>query len=153
MSKSLNECVERGYRIILEDMSGITGSLYSDGGTRPTSEYFSGPNVVTTDMDDSEQWNGSEMEDFNEDESDLIEELKLNDIAHVTTQIDNSDPLVAEFHKVGSYVGIMDLMQDQIDDSSFNIKTHIGKSSTGVYHLPVDSKLMKHPEIWSKPIS
>jgi hypothetical protein len=155
LSTPLHECVLSGYIAIFEDMSNTTDSMYSNGGAAPDSEYFASPNkptsfgLVTTDMDDSDQWNGSEMDDFDGDDSDLVDELKIYDITHVTTQIDNNHPLVDKFHSTAPYVGIINMIKDNADTDRFDPKSHIGKKKTGVYHLPVNSKLMKHPEIWT----
>lgn len=112
-----------------------TGSLYGDGvGVVPTSDYFGsvGPNLaqrvaslVTTDMDDSGEWNGSEMESFDMDDSDLIDELKINDITHVTTPMDNSNPMVDKFHETNSYTSIVDTIADKADSNKFKL-SHVG---------------------------
>lgn len=154
LSTQLHECIQSGYAAIFEDMSSTTDSMYSNGGGVPDSEYFTSPNkpasfsLITTEMDDSDQWNGSEMDDFDGDESDLVDELKINDLTHVTTPIDNSDPLVDKFQSTQSYDGIINIIKNNADSDNFDPKKHVNKKTTGVHYLPVDSKLMKHPEVW-----
>lgn len=161
MTEQLHESIANGYESLFEDVSGTSSALYSDGvGQVPESEYFAsvgvplaqkwmGPSVVTTEMDDSDQWNGSEMDDFDGDDSDLIEELKINDLTHVTTPIDNNDPLVDIFHSTGSYKHITNTIKGIADGDAFDLK-HIADKKSGVYHLATNANLMKHPENWNR---
>jgi hypothetical protein len=97
-----------------------------------------------TNIDDSNEWNGSEMEDFGLDESDLIDELKLNDITHVTTPHDNKSNEVDMFHSTDLYYDMIEKLDDLSKQNAFNIK-HIGKNNGGVYHLKIDSTKFRKP--------
>ena len=88
----LLEAVLRGYSAIFEDMSGTSDSLYSDGVGNARSDHALGNETApwswdgqfymnTTDIDDSENWNGGE----DTDDHPVVMALNLNDMTKVTT--------------------------------------------------------------------
>lgn len=145
-----------GYSHIFESLSGTSGAMYSDGvGDIPSSDYFVGgfkqmssyiptTSLIDTNMDDSENWNGSEMDEFDLEESDLIDELKINDITHVTTPHDNNSTEVDLFQATDTYNSLIDKVDDLGKLNRFSTK-QLGKKDGGVYHLTIDSSKFRKP--------
>lgn len=103
MKNELYEVCLMCYQMIFKSFSGTSASMYSDG-IHDIDHSSCCSMLNDTNIDDSSNdWTGSEMEEFDLEESDLIDELKINDILHVTTPHDNASIEVQSFHGTEAY--------------------------------------------------
>ena len=111
-------------------------------GHKAHSEYTETNKLNDTDMDDSDQWNGSH-ENFGGKPSNLVNTLKINNLKHVTT---HSGENVKLFHGNPTYSKLVKAISTP---TPFSTKD-LGKTTTGVHYLKVDSGKMMKPENWDK---
>lgn len=124
-SVELTEVLHEGIDIIFEDSVASTSSdMYSDG-----IKYNSQLN--TTDVDEgTNTYLGSESENFNADETDLIDELDLFDIENVTMHYVD-DALKQKFHNTSTYKTIIPQVKSMVDSNKL-MQSHMNRTDSAV---------------------
>ena len=116
--KMLSEALNLGYKTIFEDgISGTSDGMYSDGVA----------NLNICNIDDGTEYVGSEQENFNAPNSELVEELSLFDLTKVTAHGDGID-LIDKFHNTETYKSIIPEMKAHADSMKL-MKTHMNATS------------------------
>ena len=114
-----------------DDKGGKHHHHHHIGGHKNQSSYTETNKLNDTDMDDSDQWNGSQQ-NFGGKPSPLVNTLKINNLKHVTTHAGENVKL---FHGNSTYGKLVKAFSTPTPFSSKDL----AKKPTGVHYLKIDS--------------